>query len=68
MIHKNGYNVKKGVIKMIDQLKESIDELIRFAEMNPDCFVKVVKTCTKNENGVSTIGISLSLSIIDDNK
>ena len=53
---------------MEDQLKEKIDELIRFAEMNPDCFVKAVKICTKNVNGISIIGISLSLSIIDDNK
>lgn len=51
---------------MEDQVKIALDNILKFAESNPDCFVKQVEEMIKDEKGVRTVMIGITLSIDDD--
>lgn len=66
ILHNKNYNVKRGEPKMEDQVKIALDNILKFAESNPDCFVKQVEEMIKDEKGVRTVMIGITLSIDDD--
>lgn len=66
ILQNKNYNVKRGEPKMEDQVKLALDNMLKFAESNPNCFVKQVEQMIKDEKGLTTVMIGITLSINDD--
>ena len=51
---------------MEDKLQEILDQILKFAEANPDCYVNTIEQCIKNMDGIQRVKIGIILSSHDE--